>query len=355
MNAGCFAATAPAIFAIGVNVILIIPGTKRPPAGVCWQPWQDRRQTPDELTHLVAAHGAADIAIITGAVSNSVVIDVDDVDGEAALRESKLPLPRTAMYASWRGINRVYRTSISLPSRLGFRPHLDILADRHFAVMPPSGVREWLTPGGLAAADELPQSWIDAITDKTTPLLTSTAAAITGVTGPALAALEHSGVAEGLRNSTLAALVGRWLTRRATEPELRRQALEWARRCSPPLPDDEALQVVASVLRTRQRALPPECAALLLARSRDVRGPAVSVLFGLITAWHQLGRPEPFYAPHRLVASYAGVSFDGVRSSLETLVRAGLIEASRGRDPWGRPTTIVKFRVRLAGTGSAGA
>jgi len=128
-----FATIAPEHYMNGANVLSIVPGTKRPTAGVFWKPWQDRRQTLDELAHLVAAHGTADVAIITGAVSKIVVLDIDGADGEAALRESRLPLPRTAMYTTRRGINRVYRTSISLPSRLGFRPHLDILANRHYA------------------------------------------------------------------------------------------------------------------------------------------------------------------------------------------------------------------------------
>lgn len=64
------------------------------------------------------------------------------------------------------------------------------------------------------------------------------------------------GVAKGSRNEALCSLVGRWLTNQVEidAAELKDRAVDWGKRCDPPLPAHECEQVVKSVVgRERKR------------------------------------------------------------------------------------------------------
>jgi hypothetical protein len=138
--------------------------TKEPPAGVFWKKWQHRRQTADEVAHLVNAHPAADIAIVLGGGSGGLVdVETDGRYGERALRALGLPLPPTAAWESLRGLHRLHRSLSRVPTRIGLRRQLDVLAAGHYTVIPPCGGRQWLTPGGLADIAPLPDAWVDLL------------------------------------------------------------------------------------------------------------------------------------------------------------------------------------------------
>lgn len=64
----------------------------------------------------------------------------------------------------------------------------------------------------------------------------------------------------------------------------------------------------------------------------------------LVVLWGELGLSEPvLFAPDRKVTDYSGLSLDGARAGIATLVRKQLIEATWKRDPWGRRTRFVRF------------
>lgn len=337
MSPQVFEQEAPRYFKAGANVLPIALGTKRPAAGVEWKEWQHRRQTSAELARLVDAHPAAEIALILGAVSGGLVdLECDGDDGRGALRELRLPLPPTASWESPRGPHRLYRARDAVRSSIGFRPHLDVLSEGRYVVAPSSAGRRWLS-GGLEAVAPLPPEWGQVLRQHGT----QHRARLTGLT---LEAAEHLGAPEGTRNVTLAALVGRWLTACVPVLDLERRALAWAQRCSPPFPAEEALRVVESITRTRERTRSPERAALLLARANDLRQPARAVFIALVALWGELGLSEPMlFAADRIVADYAGLSIVGARAGLKALADAGLIRVSWGRDPGGRRTRVVEL------------
>jgi len=341
---GAFADSVATWRSIGASVVPIIPGTKRP--AVKWTRFR-KEQADRDVLELVHRFPDYDIAVVLGGADGIVDIETDSADGEAELLACGLALPRTATYRSRRGSHRLYRSTVELQT-CDLAPDVEVRATGAISVVPNSRGREWLI-GGPEDIAPLPEEWVRA-------LRATRAGAPMRLTGPALIAIERAGVDEGLRNCTLAALVGRWLTQLRPAREIRGDALAWARRCTPPLSDDEVLTVVESVVRSRQRARSPERDALLLARTRGIRQPAAAVFVALVALWGELGLGDPvLFAPHRKIMDYAGISFDGVRSSLDTLVRAGLIETSRGRDPWGRSVTIVRFRVPIRGMAPSGA
>jgi hypothetical protein len=218
---------------------------------------------------------------------------------------------------------------------------LDVLALGSYVVVPTSPPRSWLTPGFLEEVAPLPEAWEEFFLSQRQRL-----------TGPELATVEREGVGE-LRNVHLASLVGHWITQGRSEAEVRREAHAWAKRvpAAPPFGDDVE-SVVTSILRTRRRARSPEREALLLGRAYGLRQPVLAVFVGVVALWGELGLPEPaLAAPHRLVASYAGVDPDTVGPALRRLAAVGLVGVSEGRDPWNRRVTMVRFRVALATAG----
>ncbi len=338
-----FADDSPSYFAAGANVLPIASGSKAPPQGVRWTDWQRRRQTDEELGRLPETHGTGDVAITLGRGSGGLVdIETDGREGEQALRDLHLPLPPTGMFESRRGVHRLYRCARPLRSRKGLRPQLDVLAAGSYVVVPTSPPRSWLTPGLLEGVAPLPEAWEEFLLSDRQQL-----------TGQELATVERDGVGD-LRNVHLASLVGHWITQGCLEAEVRQRARAWAGKVSavPPFTEEEAEKVAASILRTRKRGRSAERQALLVGRSHGLRQPVLAVFVGLVALWGELGLDEPVLAaPHRLVASYAGVDRDAVGPSLRRLEEVGLVAVGAGRDPWGRRVTVVRFRVALGADG----
>jgi hypothetical protein len=332
---GPFAREAPRYSDAGLNVLPIAPGTKRPPAGLAWKPWQSRPQSEAEVGQLIAAHPSADIALITGGPGHLVDIETDGPAGEAALRDLCLPVAATACFTSPRGAHRLYRASMSLPSHIGLRPCLDVLARGRFALVPTSAGRTWLTPGGLEAVAPLPQAWEENLLEGDGKRLI----------GDALRPAE-AGVEEGRRDATLAALVGRWLTQGIPMAEIHRRARTWAGRCreiTHPFDGPQVEKVVESIFRTRERVRSPEGKALLRARDFGLDPAERVVLVGLETLRTELGVPQgdEFAAPTRLVATLAGLTWGTVSRVYRRLEQRGLIHLRAGRDPDGRPVSLI--------------
>src|SRR3990170_450195 len=281
---GTFAREALRYHHAGLNVLPVVLGSKHPPVGLTWRRWQVHHQTEAEVGQLIEAHPSADVALITGGPSHLVDVETDSRAGEGALRELRLPVPATACFTSPRGAHRLYRALHPLPSRIGFRPGLDVLAARRYVLVPRSTGREWLTPGGIEAVAPLPEAWESILGGDGEQR-----------TGEALRQVENEGVEEGRRDDTLAALVGRWLTQGMPEAEIRRRACAWARRCTAmthPFDEAQAEKVVRSIICARERIRSPEGKALLRARDFGLHPAERFVLVGLETLRTELGVPQ---------------------------------------------------------------
>jgi len=332
---GTFAREALRYHHAGLNVLPVVLGSKHPPVGLTWRRWQVHHQTEAEVGQLIEAHPSADVALITGGPSHLVDVETDSRAGEGALRELRLPVPATACFTSPRGAHRLYRALHPLPSRIGFRPGLDVLAARRYVLVPRSTGREWLTPGGIEAVAPLPEAWESILGGDGEQR-----------TGEALRQVENEGVEEGRRDDTLAALVGRWLTQGMPEAEIRRRACAWARRCTAmthPFDEAQAEKVVRSIICARERIRSPEGKALLRARDFGLHPAERFVLVGLETLRTELGVPQghEFAAPTRLVATLAGLTFGTVSRVYRRLEQRGLIHLRAGHDPDGRPVSLV--------------
>ena len=134
------------------SVIPIQPRAKKPQ--VVWEPYQDRRATAEEIKVWWNKWPAANVGIVTGAVSGLVVIDIDSVEARDNLKDfcptfelAKVPRSRTGK--GWQLFFQ--HPGITIPNRAGVNPGLDVRGDGGYVVAPPS-----IHPNGKTYRWEVP-------------------------------------------------------------------------------------------------------------------------------------------------------------------------------------------------------
>jgi len=156
---------------LGWNIIPVVPHTKR--ALVHWKQFQEEFVTLELLREWHKTYPNANIAIITGQISDLVVIDVDGEMGQETLK--KYPLPQGPRVKTRKGEHSYFvHPGIRVRNLVRVLPGIDIRGDGGMAVAPPSiyshGVYRWIEkPGGKLPS--LPQWCIEAITPKIRPPL----------------------------------------------------------------------------------------------------------------------------------------------------------------------------------------
>jgi len=241
----------------GWSVVAVRPRAKAPL--VPWLELQERRAHADEIRGWFERWPDANVGVVTGAISNLVVIDVDPAHGGrdslAQLEEELGRLPPTVEAITGGGGNHFYfaHPGGAVPNRAGVLPGIDVRGDGGTIVMPPSvhpsGRRyRWMTersPENLVPA-RMPGALVRRIRHRSPPA---------GHTLPRWRALLREGAGEGARNDTIASLTGHLLWH-GVDPYVALQLLlSWNRdRCRPPLPEKEVASTVASIARLHERA-----------------------------------------------------------------------------------------------------
>lgn len=246
-------AAARVCLARGWSVVAVEPRGKRPL--IAWRELQSRLPEASEVDAWFAAQPDANLGVITGAVSNLVVLDVDarhgGEDSLAALLRAHGPIARTVEAETGGGGRHLYFAHPGglVPNRAGLAPGVDLRGDGGMVVAPPSlhasgrryrwrrspedtrlaPIPEWLLrivrPGGPRAGHPL-SHW---------------------------RRLARDGVAEGARNSTIASLAGHLLWHGVDAQVALELLLAWNRaRCRPPLEDEEVARVVESIARRHE-------------------------------------------------------------------------------------------------------
>jgi len=238
------------------SVIPIAGKEKRPL--VRWTPYQRGRAATPEIRHWFRQWPDANIGIVTGVVSDLVVLDVDPQHGGerslVALERRHGPLPRTVEAVTGGGGRHFYflHPGGTVRNKVGLAPGIDLRGDGGLVVAPPS-----LHPSGRRYAWAKGRGPEDTALAPMPDWLLRLASAPPG--GPSHP-LEHwrrlvrTGVAEGERNDTLASLAG-YLFWHEMDPQVVLDLLLcWnAERCRPPLPEDEVARTVDSIARLHAR------------------------------------------------------------------------------------------------------
>jgi hypothetical protein len=239
----------------GWSVIAVEPRGKRPV--VAWQEFQRRIAAPDEIAGWYRRSPERNVAIVTGAVSGLVVLDVDPrhggAEGLAQLERAHGALPPTLEAETGGGGRHLYFASGegSVRNKVGLAPGVDVRGEGGCVVAPPSlhasGRRyRWVAGRG---PDDVPPAplprWLRSPMDGD---------AGRGRSLPHWRDLARTGVAEGERNATIASFAGHLLWHGVDPDVVRELLLAWNRgRCRPPLPDDEVARTVASIVRLHER------------------------------------------------------------------------------------------------------
>jgi len=238
------------------SVIPVVGRGKRPL--VRWTPYQQARAGAAEIRHWFRQWPEANIGIVTGAVSDLVVLDVDPQHGGAeslaALERRHGPLPPTVEAVTGGGGRHFYflHPGGSVRNKVGLAPGLDLRGDGGLVVAPPSlhlSGRRYAWAGGRAPQDTALAPLPD--------WLLRLASTPPGGPGHPLAhwrELIHAGVAEGERNTALASLAGYLFWHEMDARVVLDLLLCWnAQRCRPPLPEDEVARTVDSIARLHAR------------------------------------------------------------------------------------------------------
>ena len=253
------AALARAYLARCWSIIPVEPGGKRPL--VRWEAFQNRLPVPAEVEAWLRRWPDANLAIVTGAVSGLVVLDVDPRhEGDESLRALEREhgsMPHTVEALTGGGGRHLYfeHPGGVLRNRAGLAPGIDLRGDGGMVVAPPS-----------THASGRPYAWEVSHHPDETRLAPMPAWLLNLARGDRdqpghprshWRALVREGVAEGSRNDTIASLTGHLLWHEVDQDVVTELLLCWNRvRCQPPLSDEEVVRTVRSIAGThaRQRA-----------------------------------------------------------------------------------------------------
>ena len=237
----------------GWSVLPLHPRDKRPL--IRWEHLQHERASEEEVTEWFLRWPDANIGIVTGEISNLIVLDIDPKHGGDAglerLEQKFGPLsPTMEALTGGDGRHLYFAHPGGLTrNRIGLLQGIDLRGDGGYIVSPPS-----IHPTGR------PYTWApgrapDEITLAPLPrwILVPLRGPRVGRTLPQWRQLVREGVLEGERNSTIASLTGHLLWHGVDSEVALELMLAWNRmRCRPPLDDAEVAQVVASITRLHQ-------------------------------------------------------------------------------------------------------
>jgi len=222
--------------------------------------YQAEKATIQEIQEWWTRNPAANVGIVTGAVSGIIVLDIDGTKGVATLREEELHVPPTVVAKTGGGgWHYFYRhpgfTCRNFAGKTGqtILPGVDFRGDGGFIVAPPSvhrsgGRYEWaLNPSENTIADA-PEWLLEAIKAQAIP------------TGNKIHSEDwEREIPIGERNTTLAKFAGSLISRNGIPIS---QIVEMifavnTKNCKPPLSRDEVETIVLSIAKVHERNNPP--------------------------------------------------------------------------------------------------
>jgi len=237
---------------LGWSVVPVEPKGKAPM--IRWQVYQHRPPETSEIGDWFTRWPDANLAVVTGVVSDLIVLDLNPRQGadasRARLEKMHGPLPETVEALTGGGGRHVYfrHPGGILHGRVALAPGIEMHGDGGCVVAPPSRHvcgedYRWTRSPDVFHLEPLPV-WLSS--------LAVTGERSVGATGH-WRHLSPTSVAEGERRQAIASLTG-YLLAKGVDPEV---ALElmlcWnAIHCRPPLPLDAVIQAVADIEHRRE-------------------------------------------------------------------------------------------------------
>jgi hypothetical protein len=226
----------------GFSPIPIKPRDKRPL--IQWEKYQTEPASEETIKHWFQSWPNANIGLVTGAVSDCIVVDLDSDEATKKLK-SRLgdydlsAVPRSRTGKGWQLFFKY--PGVSIPNRTGVLSNMDIRGDGGYVVVPPS-----IHPNGkqykweISLNGQLPELPEELLKIIQSPTRTEQGARERFDTAKALA-----GVPEGQRDETVFKLACKLRNADVPREMAEELVIEAARNCRPPFSERAALDKVA--------------------------------------------------------------------------------------------------------------
>ena len=224
-----------------------------------WIKQQETPYTVAELIEIWEKHPKANVGIVTGRVSNLVVLDIDGEEGLKSLSSVGLPfedLPTSPTVNTGGGGKHVYYRypeDSEFLTKASVLPKVDIRGKGGFVVAPPSihlsgNAYEWVEGRSIYGIDP-----VDADLEL---LFKETPEVDNSKTGKGTHWYDRliSGVNEGSRNESATRLAGRYIQKGISQIEVKFMLNAWNTTNIPPLSESEISQVIKSVTKKDNEA-----------------------------------------------------------------------------------------------------
>ena len=225
----------------GFSVIPIAKGSKKPPKDFHWQKYQQHRATSEEVEEWFHQWPNAQLALVTGLLSQVAVIDAD---GPAGVQFLKKSVPRTSVYQKTKkGWHAFYHLTNAVSNKARSYPEIDVRGQGGYVLIAPS-----VHPSGIQYQLVFPEGfdgWDDLVEF---PYTLFEIQETNGIT------LDPVDVGE--RNDTLAKIVGKYITKGLSFDEISNLCTGWNLSCIHPLGQQELETTIKSIFKTHFRNHP---------------------------------------------------------------------------------------------------
>jgi len=233
---------------------------------VAWKEYQKRLPTEEEVTTWFTQYPYANLAIITGKVSDIIVFDLDSKSAEE-YAENEGGFPDTVKVKSGKGYHYYMKyPGFEIRNSVNKKLDVDIRADGGYIVAPPSihgtgRTYEWVDGFSISDIDPAPcEPWmldyLETIAKDNTPAKPKKKSPDkkdpTGATAKTdgqneYASILKNGCKEGERNDTVTRLIGHYFKMKIPEGELWELIDMWNQKNIPPLDESELRKTFNSV------------------------------------------------------------------------------------------------------------
>ena len=235
-------------FEQGYSVIPLQPNSKLPL--ISWMDYTNKRATKELITHWWLKNPNANIGIVTGKISNIVVIDVDVQKGGDAKSVYELAPTNFISQTGSGGYHLVYHYHDEIPKNKVGKDGIDVRSNGGYIVAPPS-----------IHSNGNKYEWVQKIRkgQVTSALISSLNSSVTANNDEGYdkwIADALLGVNHGSRNDTCTRLAGYYAGKGIPKDVATILLSEWNNKNTPPLDDGEIKTTIDSVYRTAYKNNP---------------------------------------------------------------------------------------------------
>lgn len=211
-----------------------------------WKKYQTERATREEVTGWFTKKSTVNLGIITGKISNLVVVDIDPRHG--GRRDALIGYETVIVETGGGGWHYYFKYKEGIQNFAGIAEGIDIRGDGGYVIAPPSmhssgNQYKWYhSPEKYEVLSLLPVvlGWINARAKQKSPTQSNWSSE------------KLDGVGEGQRNDTAASVAGKLLARfkpHEWESEAWKLLVAWNDKNTPPLPETELRTVFDSIAK----------------------------------------------------------------------------------------------------------